>query len=561
VARLPENYAENYAERESGLIVPLSTIPGDDHRGTFGPEYIEFLNAMQSAGFGVLHDLPLNPPDDYNCPYSSVSTFAIDPQRIDLEMVAATGDISNDDLNAYQELVASGDAGPAIKSEKERLLGRAFVHFDNNGSPERKASFAKWRAQQADWIDSYASFEVAKYLPQNYGKRWKDWETAKDFSPMLVTGLKAGHRQDFSQIAYTQWVAEKQTVHYQKIARSLGIKIWGDVPFYVGDGDVWAKREIFNLDSDGNQLDQGGAAPSLTSSTGQLWGNATYQTKTATLDWWERRLLRAHTLTPDSVRLDHFIGFAEPYIIAIDAADGTKGWRVEGIGKRLLDRLVEKFGPDLPFYPEDLGTQTEATAKLRDKYGLLASKLAVRALNKELLSNQYDGAPNNPDNYGEWAVAFTGNHDTPTLVQAISGIQDRRPDALNQYVRHLAQQFPERHLDQYSSDGEQLVGQLAQVEIERVIRSAAQYAFLPLGDLFLYGEEAQFNIPNTIDPKNWSWRMTGVELQKFKNEAEGWRNLNTSSGRSLQLNNETYSGLITSILGSGTLAPLAVSNI
>jgi len=516
---------------------------------------------MQSAGFGVLHDLPFNPPDERNCPYSSVSTFAIDPQRIDLGMVAADGDISNEDLNAYKELVSSGDAGPAIKSEKEKLLGRAFVHFDNNGSQERKASFAAWRTQEAEWLGPYTAFEVAKNLPQNKGKRWQDWDTAKDCSPRLVNELNASHELDFSKVAYMQWIAERQTLDYQDIAHSLGIKIWGDVPFYVGDGDVWAKREIFNLDSDGNQLDQGGAAPSVTSSTGQTWGNATYRFDTATIDWWERRLLRAHTLTPDSVRLDHFIGFAEPYIIPIDAADGSSGRRGEGIGTLLLDRLVEKFGSNLPFYPEDLGTQTTATAELRDAYGLLASKLAVRALGKELLLNQYGGAANNPDNYTDKVVGFSGNHDTPTIVQAFAAIQRSRPEALDQYMQQVARRFPHRHLDQYRSDDELLVTELAHVETERVLRSAAQYAFLSLGDLFRYGEAAQFNKPGTIDPKNWTWRMTDVELQKFKNEAEGWRNLNTSSGRSLQLNNETYSGLITSILGSGTLAPLAVSNI
>lgn len=546
-----EHSPENFTRRESGLIVPLSTIVGDDHRGTYGPEYVNFLEIMQSAGFKNLHDLPLNPPDEHNCPYSSVSTFAIDPQRIDLEGLVAAGDISMGDLDTYLKLVSSRDTGPAIKLGKEKLLGKAFEQFDDYGSPERKAEFAEWRANEAEWLGSYAAFEVAKKLPQNKDKRWQDWGATKDYSPQLVNELRASYGLEFSKIAYMQWIAEKQHLHYLDVAHTLGIHVWGDIPFYVGDGDVWASREIFNLDSDGNQLDQGGAAKSKTSETGQIWGNATYKfdpnnskASEATVDWWVKRLLRAHKLNPDSVRLDHFIGYAEPFIIPIDAVDGLSGRRVEGIGRMVLDKLVEKLGSrSLPYYPEDLGTQTKATGNLRDEYGLLGSTLAVRTFGKELTLKEfaeYLGAPNNPDRYNEQTVAFSGNHDTPTLIQAIKDIRKSHPEALRRYIKHVAQKFPDKNLDQYPSIDKltnKHIEELASIEIERVIRSAAQYAFLPLGDLYHYGEKAQFNKPGIVDLKNWRWRMSDKEVRGFRRHAGYWRELNVSSTRSPRLDN------------------------
>lgn len=550
-------YQENYAERKSGLLVPLSTMPGDDYRGTLGSTSVEFFRIMKDAGFSILHDLPNTPPDGFECPYSSVSAFALDAQRIDLETLAVTGDITHDELETYQNLVSSRNTGPAIKSEKEMLLRRAFMNFDNYGSSERKRSFAAWRNQEADWLDSYAAFEVFKDLPQNKNKRWQDWETAKDYSPKLVDELKAECGLKFSAICYMQWVAEEQTLHYLENAHQLGIEIWGDVPFYVGEGEVWANREIFNLDSDGNQLSQGGAAPSATSSTGQIWGNATYNidpknnpTDTAkAIDWWVKRLVRSYKLNAGKVRLDHFIGFAEPYIIPINARDGQNGWRAGGMGNMLFDRLVKEFGEDIPFYPEDLGSMTDATPKLRDKYGLLSTKLAVRALTKDLPVGGFGSSQNNPDNYQEGVVGFSVNHDSPTLIQALDGARISHPEEFSRYIEYLSQQLPGRNLNQQTSSAE-----LAQREMERVIRSTARYAFIAIGDSLHLGSVAQYNKPGTVGPENWSWRMRPADIQTLKSQAPMWLELNKSSGRSPRVANYNP-GLITGISDNNPRPP------
>jgi 4-alpha-glucanotransferase len=531
---------ESYAERESGLLVPLSAMPGDDYRGTLGSTSVELFGIMNDAGFSILHDLPNTPPDEFECPYSSVSAFALDAQRIDLETLAMTGDITFGELETYQNLVSSRSTGPTIKSEKEILLRRAFMNFDNHGSLERKQAFAAWSEQEAEWLDSYAAFEVLKELPQNKNKRWQNWETAKDYSPQLVDDLKAAYGLEFSTIRYMQWVAEEQTLRYLESARQFDVEIWGDVPFYVGEGEVWANRQIFNLDSDGNQLSQGGAAPSPTSDTGQIWGNATYNINpqdnpTATakaIDWWIKRLARSHKLNAGKVRLDHFIGFAEPYIIPTGAPDGLHGWRDGGMGNMLFDRLVQEFGNDLPFYPEDLGSMTEATPRLRDKYGLLSTKLAVRALTKDLPAGRYGSSQNNPDNYPEASASFSVNHDSPTLIQALDGVRVSNPEEFNRYIEYLRQQVPSSNLNVHTSSAE-----LAQCEMERVIRSTARYAFIAIGDSLHLGPEAQYNRPGTVSPKNWSWRMDNADLAGLRREAPAWRALNKSSGRSPQVVN------------------------
>lgn len=533
-----KHFSESYAQRESGLLMPFRAMPGDqDYQGTTGKDAIEFLEIMQKAGFTILHDLPNTPPDAYDCPYSSVSAFALDPQRIDLEQLATVGDLRTYELDDYQRRVAKGEVGYTMRAAKQELLGRAYLNFIDHGQPERQQAFAQWREQEAEWLEPYAAYEVLSRFPQNQNKRWQDWEAGKDYSPALVNALKTGRGQDFAAVCYMQWVAEQQNATYMQAAERLGIEVWSDVPFYVGPGEVWANREIFNLNPDGTQIDQGGAPPSATSAIGQLWGNATYKVDyennlpatDPTIQWWVKRLSRASKLTSGKVRLDHFIGFAEPYIIAADAVDGTAGWRVEGMGSRLFDPLVNSFGQDMPFYPEDLGTMTDATPELRDKYNLLSTSLAVRGLTKQLLLGDYDVSNNNPDNYNASTVAFSGNHDSPTLIHAMNTVRANHPREFAGYINRLRHQFPEAKLHYDTPSAE-----LAPLENIRVVESMGRYAFLAMWDVL--GTEAvkQYNVPNTIDPNNWVWRMDSGDTRNFAHQAAALRSLNEASGRTLR---------------------------
>lgn len=530
----------NFVERQSGLVVPFRSFPGEqDHQGVYGPEAIMFLQVMQSAGFSVLHDLPSTPPDGYNCPYSSVSTFALDPQRIGLEYLAETRDVDPLELKEYQRVIASGDYSmAAIKDRKEQLLKSAFVKFDESGDQARKAHFDAWRGREADWLDSYAAFEILKAHPQNKNKPWQEWQVGKDCSKQLIERVKAAEQQKFLEISYMQWVAEEQTLRFLKTAETLGIEVWGDVPFYVGDGEVWANRRVFNLDADGRQVSQGGAPPSDTSAIGQKWGNATYafnpadnpERAEATLDWWTRRLIRAEKLSLGKVRLDHFIGIAEPYIMRADAVDGAKGWREDGVGAALFDRLVTRYGNDLPFYPEDLGEMTHKTPELRDKYGLLTSRLAVRGLTKHLAMgiDEYETSPNNPLMFSDLTVGFTSNHDSPTLVQTFEKLRKSNPREFAAYVDYANRLDSSARLSVSSSSVE-----VANHEMGRVMQSVASYALIGAWDLLHLGAEARYNVPATIDDANWSWRFDGNNMRLFQAEAKTWRALNDRVDRTV----------------------------
>ena len=53
----------------------------------------------------------------------------------------------------------------------------------------------------------------------------------------------------------------------------------GDVPIYVAldSADVWANRDLFELDESGQPKVVSGVPPDYFSATGQLWGNPIYR--------------------------------------------------------------------------------------------------------------------------------------------------------------------------------------------------------------------------------------------------------------------------------------------
>ena len=63
-----------------------------------------------------------------------------------------------------------------------------------------------------------------------------------------------------------------------RVARD-GIAIMGDLPIFVAhdSADVWARRELFRLDADGQPTVVAGVPPDYFSATGQLWGNPHYR--------------------------------------------------------------------------------------------------------------------------------------------------------------------------------------------------------------------------------------------------------------------------------------------
>src|SRR5205814_958483 len=155
---------------------------------------------------------------------------------------------------------------------------------------------------------------------------------------------------------YVQWN------RLRAYALSRGVRLLGDLPFYVGPSslETWAHRELFQLKPSGEPAAVGGVPPDYFSPVGQLWGNPVYDwqaLKRTGFAWWLARV-RAQLARMDLLRIDHFRALAAYWAVPAGARDARGGAWQHTPGEELLRRILDEFS-DLPLVAEDLGLITE----------------------------------------------------------------------------------------------------------------------------------------------------------------------------------------------------------
>ena len=89
--------------RKAGVLLHISSLPGEFGCGTFGKNAYRFADFLASSGFTIWQVLPFNIPHKDACPYSSVSTFAQNPLFIDPEILLEKGLITKSELDEIKE--------------------------------------------------------------------------------------------------------------------------------------------------------------------------------------------------------------------------------------------------------------------------------------------------------------------------------------------------------------------------------------------------------------------------------------------------------------------------
>ncbi len=283
------------------------------------------------------------------------------------------------------------------------------------------------------------------------------------------------------------------------------------MPIFVAldSADVWANRELFQLDDEGQPTVVAGVPPDYFSATGQRWGNPLYrwdEMRRRDFAWWTRRM-RAALAQVDIVRIDHFRGFAAYWEIPASEPTAVKGRWVTAPGRELFETLSAAYrgaahngapqgsaghqgtahqGARLPVIAEDLGVITADVEELRDRFGLPGMKV---------LQFAFAGGPADPylpHNYQPNCVVYTGTHDNDTTL----GWYRSAPEEERDHVR--------RYLARGDDD---IVWHL----IRLALASTADLAVVPLQDLLRLGSEARMNTPGSASG-NWSWRFSWEDV-------------------------------------------------
>ncbi len=451
-------------KRGSGVLLHISSLPGNYGEGSFGQEARAFVDFLEDCGFTYWQTLPFCMPDSYHSPYKSFSAFSGNPYFIDLPTLREQGLISEEELAGEQQKTPYACEFKRLEESRMKLLASAARRGEADPTLQKR-------------ID-----EFLKSHPQT--------ELFCQF--MERKGIYSGEVWAFTQyIFFTQWLDIK------KYANQKGIQIIGDIPIYVdGDSaDVWANPDLFQLDADGCPCCVAGVPPDYFSRDGQLWGNPLYnwgKMKQDGYNWWRQRMAYMFELF-DGVRIDHFRGLETYYSIPAKARTAREGVWVKGPGKSFVDCLKETAAGRL-IIAEDLGVVTEEVRRLVKYSGFPG----MRVLQFGFLE---ENSPHLPHNYGSNTVAYTGTHDNNTLLG---------------YIWELDPGTRKKLLDYCGYEREDWNACYDSV-LKTMFASHAGLLILPIQDLLYYGEDTRMNRPG-LGAGNWSYRVTAEQLDTIDRE-------------------------------------------
>jgi 4-alpha-glucanotransferase len=469
-------------KRVAGVLLHPTSLPGRYGIGDLGDELIEFLDLAASAGLHLWQVLPLNPAGYGNSPYNCVSSVAGNPLLISPQRLLQ-------DQLLTQEMIGDVPVFPSDRVDfdrvvpwKGKLLRAAFTRFD-----AKSEAFARFQSEEKEWLDDFALYMAIK--EKLGGQSWWRWDDT--LARREPDAIRKAEKELSAEIAYrkfVQFVFFKQWTAVREAAHARGIRIMGDVPIYVAhdSADVWANRDLFQLDDRGGPTVVAGVPPDYFSSTGQRWGNPLYRwdkMKATGYRWWIMRI-RTNFEMADLVRLDHFRGFAAYWEVPAHEPTAIHGRWMPGPGAELFNTIRNAIG-DVPLVAEDLGHITQEVHDLRDSQGFAGMRILQFGFSTP-------DSPHLPHRFRPHTVVYTGTHDNDTARGWFSQATAAERAQARMYL------------------GED-VNDIAWALIREAYTSVAETAIVPVQDILNLGSEARMNRPGAgLD--NWSWRLQPASL-------------------------------------------------
>ncbi len=457
-------------ERKSGVLMHVSSLPGEFSCGSFGRSAREFVDFLAKCGFSYWQVLPFCPVDEFNSPYKSYSTFAGNPYFIDLECLFEKGLVTREELEAAKQKTPYLCEFDRLNKERLCLLKNASRRVTNRDEIENFVS-------KNGYLEDFCVFMALKTA--NNFVEWQKW-TTDEYS-----------QEDLFLWKFVQFEFFSQWAKLKKYANEKGIRIVGDIPFYVSSdsSDVWANRDYFLLDEEYMPTKVAGVPPDYFAEDGQLWGNPLYDWEKMKADgykWWLDRIEFMLELF-DGLRIDHFRAFESFW--SVDASEKTakNGLWVKGPEMDLIEKIKAVAGEKL-IIAEDLGHITKEVEEMVEKSGFPG----MRVFQFGFFGGE---STHQPHNYIKNCVAYSGTHDNNTLLGYLWELGEGERRNMLEYCGF--------------SDGDWTQG--LESMLRTIWRSAAGTVVVTIQDILGYGSDTRLNFPGRAE-NNWGFRVTAEQL-------------------------------------------------
>ena len=480
-------------KRSSGVLMHITSLPGEFGIGTFGKSAYDFVDFLEETKQTYWQILPLTTTSYGDSPYQSFSAVAGNLNLIDFSLLKEEGLLEESDYSNVNFGENPEKIDYALLFEVRRpILEKAVANTAKYSNV--LAEIEKFEKDNSSWLADYAEYMAIK---ESFG-----YQSFIHWDEDIKKGEKAAREKYRTELqdsiryyTVTQYFFFKQWLALKEYANDKGVKIIGDMPIYVSADSVemWTMPELFKVDENNEPLYVAGCPADDFSPTGQLWGNPIYdweKHKEQGFSWWIYRVQESFKIY-DLLRIDHFKGFSDFWQIDKDAENAVNGTWEAGPGIELFQKIKEQLG-DLPIIAENLGFIDEKAEKLLDDSGYPGMKI---------LQFAFPGDDNldRPHHYTQNSVAYTGTHDN----DVVNGWYEK----LSESERKLVSEYLNRRDDET----------ITEAMIRGIYSSVSDYAIVTMQDLLDKDATSRMNVPSTVGG-NWEWRMLAEDLTEERKE-------------------------------------------
>ena len=480
-------------KRSSGVLMHITSLPGEFGIGTFGKSAYDFVDFLEETKQTYWQILPLTTTSYGDSPYQSFSAVAGNLNLIDFSLLKEEGLLEESDYSNVNFGENPEKIDYALLFEVRRpILEKAVANTAKYSNV--LAEIEKFEKDNSSWLADYAEYMAIK---ESFG-----YQSFIHWDEDIKKGEKAAREKYRTELqdsiryyTVTQYFFFKQWLALKEYANDKGVKIIGDMPIYVSADSVemWTMPELFKVDENNEPLYVAGCPADDFSPTGQLWGNPIYdweKHKEQGFSWWIYRVQESFKIY-DVLRIDHFKGFSDFWQIDKDAENAVNGTWEAGPGIELFQKIKEQLG-DLPIIAENLGFIDAKAEKLLDDSGYPGMKI---------LQFAFPGEDNldRPHHYTQNSVAYTGTHDN----DVVNGWYEK----LSESEQELVSEYLNRRNDET----------ITEAMIRGIYSSVSDYAIVTMQDLLDKDATSRMNVPSTVGG-NWEWRMLAEDLTEERKE-------------------------------------------
>ena len=414
-------------EKRSGVAVPLFFIWS---RRSIGigeiPDLKFMIDWCVKNDLTILQLLPMNEMGFGNSPYSSISTFALEPIYLSVREIIIenkNGRLDKIDLSPFRKNISllrrrfpksRERVDYRLKPAKLNLISDIFQFYKKKIC--RSAALSEFIKQNEDWIHHYAGYKILKR--QNGMTSFEDWKTEdKKITNKKLHEVLEKNKSEAYSYYWLQWQLFIQMTDIKKYAKEKNIFLMGDIPFLVSrdSADVWCSQNkgYFKLNK------YSGAPPDMYFAMGQKWGMPPYdwdKIEENNFIYIKQRLKYAENFY-DMYRIDHFVGLFRIWTIDKNSPpekgglDGEFDPQNEGKweeqGRKIISAMTE--ATDMMPCAEDLGTVPDCSYRVLEDFGIVG-------INVQRWMKDWQGRFVEGDHYRINSVATVSTHDSSTLA-------------------------------------------------------------------------------------------------------------------------------------------------